>query len=203
MEKPAESAILRLPGRFRYHWPMDWFDRIDRAITGWMARYGVRLLRISLGVVFFWFGMLKFFPGMSPASDLAIKTMEILTFGSIPGSVALPVLAVWESLIGLGLILGVAMRATLLLLFVQMIGTLTPLFFFPRETFTHFPWAPTLEGQYIIKNIVLVSAAIVIGATVRGGQMLPEPLPRQNTDPRPRRFSGETKRFSGETRKKG
>ena len=173
---------------------MDWFDRIDIAITAWMARHGVRLLRISLGIIFFWFGFLKFFPGMSPASDLATRTMEILTFGKIPSSVALPVLAIWESLIGLGLIFGVAMRATLFLLFVQMLGTITPLFFFPRETFTHFPYAPTLEGQYIIKNIVLVSAAIVIGATVRGGRMLPEPLPRQQTDPRPKRYSGETAR---------
>ena len=173
---------------------MDWFDRIDRAITAWMARHGVRLLRISLGIVFLWFGVLKFFPGMSPASGLATRTMAILTFGKISSSVALLVLAVWESLIGLGLIFGVAMRATLFLLFVQMLGTITPLFFFPRETFTHFPYAPTLEGQYIIKNIVLVSAAIVIGATVRGGRILPEPLPKQMTDPRPKRFSGETGR---------
>ena len=172
------------------------FEQIDSAITGWMARHGVPLLRISLGVVFFWFGFLKFFPGMSPASDLATKTMAILTFGNVSSSVALPVLAVWESLIGLGLIFGVAMRATLFLLFVQMFGTITPLFFFPRETFTHFPYAPTLEGQYIIKNIVLVSAAIVIGATVRGGRLMAEPMPNQPTDPRPRKYTPETRQPS-------
>ena len=49
------------------------------------------------------------------------------------------------------------MRASLLLLFVQMLGTITPLFLFPTETFTIFPIVPTLEGQYIIKNIVLVA----------------------------------------------
>ena len=65
------------------------------------------------------------------------------------------------------------MRATLLLLWVQMLGTVTPLIFFPRETFAQIPYAPTLEGQYIIKNIVLVSAGIVIGATVRGGRLTP------------------------------
>jgi hypothetical protein len=66
----------------------------------------------------------------------------------------------------------------LLLLFVQMLGTITPLFLFPSETFSQFPWAPTLEGQYIIKNVVIVAAAIVLGATVRGGELTAEPPKR-------------------------
>jgi uncharacterized membrane protein YphA (DoxX/SURF4 family) len=152
-------------------------DRIDARITRWMARYGVLLLRISLGVVFLWFGVLKFFPGLSPAQDLATRTMEKLTFGTITPSVSVPILAAWECLIGLGLLFGVFMRATLLLLAVQMAGTLTPLLFFPGEVFTRVPYAPTLEGQYIIKNAVLISAAIVIGATVRGGGLVPEKRP--------------------------
>ena len=152
------------------------YHRVDAAITRWMARNGVRLLRISLGIVFFWFGFLKFFPGLSPATELALKTINSLTFGMVPPAVAINVLAAWESAIGLGLIFGVAMRATLLLLFVQMLGTVTPLFLYPELTFTRIPYAPTLEGQYIIKNIVLVSAAIVIGATVRGGGLVAEPV---------------------------
>ena len=164
-------------------------NRIDARITAWMAEHGIPLLRISLGVVFFWFGVLKFFPGLSPAAALATKTISVLTAGMVQPGTAMLVLATWESLIGLGLIFGVAMRATLLLLFVQMIGTILPIFFFPAEVFTRIPYAPTLEGQYIIKNIVLVSAAIVIGATVRGGRLVPEPLPRQETDPRPKRYS--------------
>ncbi len=63
---------------------------------------------------------------------------------------------------------------SLLLLALQMAGTITPLFLFPDETFSRFPIAPTLEGQYIIKNIVLIGAAMVIGATVRGGRLVPE-----------------------------
>ncbi len=149
-----------------------WFNHFDVQVTHWMARYGVTLLRISLGVVFFWFGVLKFFPDLSPAQDLAARTIETLTFGIVPPSLSLPVLAAWEVLIGLGLMTGKFMRATLLLLAVQMLGTITPLFLFPTETFTQFPYAPTLEGQYIIKNMVLVSAALVIGATVRGGDMV-------------------------------
>ncbi|NLF67072.1 MAG: hypothetical protein GX579_21000, partial [Chloroflexi bacterium] len=66
------------------------------------------------------------------------------------------------------------LRATLLLLFVQMLGTLLPIVFFPSEVFLRVPYAPTLEGQYIIKNLVLISAGLVIGATVRGGWMVPE-----------------------------
>ena len=88
---------------------------------------------------------------------------------------SLPLLAIWECLIGLGLLTGIAMRATLLLLIVQMAGTITPLFLFPAETFTIFPIAPTLEGQYIIKNIVLIGGAMVVGATVRGGRVTPAP----------------------------
>ena len=82
---------------------------------------------------------------------------------------SLPVLAAWESVIGLGLILGRGLRGVLLLLAVQMAGTFTPLLLFPQETFSSFPLVPTLEGQYIIKNIVLIGAAMVVGATVRGG----------------------------------
>ena len=69
----------------------------------------------------------------------------------------------------------VFMRATLLLLFLQMMGTITPVFLYPGEVFTRFPYAPTLEGQYIIKNLVLISAGIVIGATVRGGAVIADP----------------------------
>jgi uncharacterized membrane protein YphA (DoxX/SURF4 family) len=152
-----------------------WITVTDIKLTRWMAHYGVVALRVSLGIVFFWFGVLKFFPGLSPAQDLATRTINILTFGLMPPSVSIPVLAAWECLIGLGLITGLFMRATLLLLFAQMLGTITPLFFFPAETFTRFPYAPTLEGQYIIKNIVLVTAAIVLGATVRGGNLVADP----------------------------
>jgi uncharacterized membrane protein YphA (DoxX/SURF4 family) len=152
-----------------------WFDRTDRAITHWMGRYGLLLLRLSLGLVFFWFGVLKFFPGMSPAQGLAIKTIQVLTFGMVPDNIIIYGLATWEVIIGLGLLSGFAMRVTLLLLFLQMMGTITPLFLFPHETFQVFPISPTLEGQYIFKNLVLISAGIVLGATVRGGSLVTEP----------------------------
>ncbi len=157
------------------------FAFVDVRLTSWMAHYGITLLRFSLGIVFFWFGVLKFVPGLSPAQDLATRTISMLTFGLIPAHVSILILAAWECLIGLGLILGAFMRATLLLLWLQMLGTITPIFFFPQEVFTYIPYAPTLEGQYIIKNIVIISAGIVIGATVRGGGMIAEP---RNNPPR-------------------
>lgn len=151
------------------------FDRIDTHITGWMARHSIMLLRVGLGVVFLWFGLLKFFPGLSPAQDLAARTIEALTLGLVGPALSLPILAAWEVIIGLGLIAGRWMRITLLLLAAQMLGTVTPLLLFPAEAFTLAPLAPTLEGQYIIKNLVLVAGALVIGATVRGGRLVAEP----------------------------
>lgn len=144
------------------------FDRFDLALTSWMARNGVQLLRLSLGVVFLWFGVLKFFPGLSPAELLAGQTMAALSFGVLSPDQAVFILAIWECLIGLGLLTRFFLRGTLFLLWLQMLGTMTPLVLFPELCFRSFPLVPTLEGQYIIKNIVLISAGIVIGATVRG-----------------------------------
>ncbi|NHZ86507.1 MAG: DUF417 family protein [Planctomycetia bacterium] len=146
----------------------------DEKITSFMKRYGILFLRISVGIVFLWFGVLKFFPGLSPAQEIATVTIERLTFGFIQANVALVILATWETLIGLGLITGAFLRVTLFLLFAQMLGTMTPLLLFPAETFTRFPYAPTFEGQYIIKNLVLISAGLVVGATVRGGRISEE-----------------------------
>ena len=150
-------------------------EAADVRITQWMARYGVFTLRVALGLVFLWFGALKFFPNLSPAQTLAVETIDVLTFGLMPGGVSLVLLAALECAIGLGLISGRFMRATLLLLAFQMVGAASPLLLFPGEVFTASPYAPTLEGQYIIKNIVLVSAGLVIGATVRGGGLTAHP----------------------------
>lgn len=152
----------------------DRFDRIDDAITRWMARSGVTALRISLGAIFFWFGVLKFFPGASPAESLATQTIQVMTGGLVEPRISLLVLAVWESAIGLGLMTGKALRLTLLLLFLQMPGTVMPMLLFPELTFQAVPFVLTIEGQYIVKNLVLVSAGLVIGATVRGGGLVAE-----------------------------
>jgi len=150
----------------------DFYKLSDDRITFFMRKYGILFLRISLGIVFFWFGFLKFFPGVSPADQIATKTITKLTFGLVQPNISILLLAIWETLIGLGLITGKFLRVTIFLLFTQMLGTMTPLLLFPAETFTEFPYAPTLEGQYILKNIVLISAGLVVGATVRGGRII-------------------------------
>ena len=152
----------------------DLYYQADDRITLFMRRNGILFLRISLGIIFFWFGFLKFFPGLSPADQIATETINKLTFGIIQPNVSIIILAIWEILIGIGLLSGKYLRITLLLLFTQMMGTMTPLILFPTETFTRFPYVPTLEGQYIIKNLVLISAGLVVGATVRGGRIVEE-----------------------------
>jgi uncharacterized membrane protein YphA (DoxX/SURF4 family) len=160
-----------------------WFFQADRKVTAWMADNGILLLRLSLGIVYVWFGALKFFSGMSPAEELAQRTIEQLTFGLLPPNFLIYILATWECLIGLGLIFGVYLRATLILLWLQMLGAIMPLFLFPHDVFLRVPFAPTMEGQYIIKNLVIISAGLVIGATVRGGRLVPEPEDEQSTNP--------------------
>ena len=138
------------------------FDQIDRRIAGWMRRHGHAFLRVSLGVVFIWFGALKPL-GMSSAAPLVAKTV----YWFDPG-VFVPILGWWEVAIGLGLLWRPMVRVALLLLFLQMPGTFLPLVLLPEICFERVPFAPTLEGQYIIKNLVLISAGIVLGGAVRG-----------------------------------
>lgn len=139
-----------------------YFNNIDQKISGWMSRHGLKFLRIGLGIIFFWFGILKFYPGLSPAEDLVRKTIYF-----IDPDLFLPILAAWETVIGIGLIWGKYMRITLLLLFLQMPGTALPIFILPEVVWTQFPYGLTLEGQYIIKNLVLIGAGLVLGAKIR------------------------------------
>jgi uncharacterized membrane protein YkgB len=136
-------------------------DSVDRRIARWMRLHGHFLLRMTLGVVFAWFGALKPL-GLSPADALIRRTVYWVDPGWF-----IPFLGWWEVLIGVGLLVRPLNRLAILLLFLQMPGTMLPLFLLPEVCFLHVPWAPTLEGQYIIKNLVLVSAAIVVGGTVR------------------------------------
>lgn len=143
------------------------FDAVDTAVTRFMAKHGIPILRVALGVVFVWFGALKFVPGLSPAEDLVRATVPFL-----PGHLFLPFLGFWEVVIGIGFLTGRALRFTILLLFLQMPGTLSPVVLLPERVFTAFPYGLTLEGQYIVKNMVLIAAALVIGATVRGARLV-------------------------------
>ena len=149
------------------------YDRIDIKLTHWMARYSLAILRIGLGVVFVWFGALKLIPGLSPAEELVRNTIYFFE-----PDIFLPILAIWEVLIGLGFIIGLFtnrfQRLTILLLFLQMPGTALPLLILPEAVWVSFPFVLTLEGQYIVKNLAIIGSALVLGATVRGGRLVTE-----------------------------
>lgn len=136
-------------------------DEIDKSITMFLQKYSHRLLRYSLGIVFFWFGALKLV-NKSPANELIEKT--VFWF---PSNIFIPILGIWEVAIGIFLIIRKLNRVAIFLLLAQMVGTFLPLILLPNITFSTFPIVPTLEGQYIIKNLVLISAALVIGSNVR------------------------------------
>ncbi len=136
-------------------------DGVDRRIASWMRRHGHFLLRITLGIVFVWFGLLKPL-GLSPADALVRRTVYWFDADWF-----VPFLGWWEVAIGVGLLWRPLNRVAILLLLLQMPGTMLPLVLLPEVCFNRAPWAPTLEGQYIIKNLVLISAAIVVGGTVR------------------------------------
>lgn len=122
----------------------------------------ILFLRISLGICFLWFGMLKFFSGMSPAEQLAIKTMDVLTFGLIPSVIEIKLLALWEVVVGIGFLLGKQIKWVLGLFFLHMTLTFFPLVMFPEICFTHAPFVFSLVGQYIVKNVVLIMGGVII-----------------------------------------
>lgn len=136
-------------------------EPLDRRIAGWMQRNGLFVLRIALAIIFIWYGILKPF-GMSPAAELVRKTVYF-----VPPDLFIPILGWWEVAIGVGLLYRPLNRTAIFLLFLQMPGTLLPLVLLPDVCFTQIPWGLTLEGQYIIKNAVLIGAALVVGGTVR------------------------------------
>lgn len=137
------------------------FDKIDKLIASWMNRCGHTLLRYSLAAIFVWFGGLKIV-GWSPATQLVRETVYFLDPDTFP-----IILGWWEVLIGITLLSRMTTRIAIFLLFLQMPGTFLPLVLLPKVCFTQFPFGLTLEGQYIIKNLVLISAGLVIGGTLR------------------------------------
>ena len=127
-----------------------------------ISKTSLLLLRISIGIVFVWFGLLKFFPGYSPAEDLAANTINKLTIDFISSPLNKILLAILEVGIGLFLIIGIWRKPVLILLLGHMICTFTPLFFFPELSFKTAPFVFTLVGQYIMKNIIIICAALVL-----------------------------------------
>lgn len=141
-------------------------DRIDRRISAAMRRWSMPALRVSLAVIFVWFGLLKPL-GISAAAPLVRATVEWMPF--LPPDTWVAVIGWWEILIGVTFLWRRTARIAIALLAMQMAGTFLPLVILPEVTFQagRIPYAPTMEGQYIIKNLLILSAALVIGGNVR------------------------------------
>jgi putative oxidoreductase len=143
-------------------------QKLDAAVHRWLLAHSIALLRIAVGLVFLIFGVLKFFPDVSPAEELTIKTTDALSFDLIPGHVAIVLIASLECIIGLLLITGRFLRVAIYLLAGQLIGILAPLVLFTGRLFDGPHNAPTLEGQYVIKDIILVAAGFVVASKLPG-----------------------------------
>jgi uncharacterized membrane protein YkgB len=136
------------------------FRRLDNQVVEMMGRIGLPFLRIGIGIIFIWFGLLKPL-GLSPAAELLAKTVYWWT-----PEIVVPALGWWEVAIGVTFLIPQLTRVAIFLLAVQMPGTFLPLVFLPEVCFTVFPFGLTLEGQYIVKNLVIIGAALVIGSSV-------------------------------------
>lgn len=135
---------------------------MTRAITFFLERHQFRILRICIGILFLWFGGLKYFPGLSPAEGLAFTTVKILTFDLLPDGLIMPGLATVEVGLGLLIIFSREFKLAFWLLLFHMCSTIMPLFILTDITFKSFPFQLTMEGQYIVKNIVIIGAAFVL-----------------------------------------
>jgi uncharacterized membrane protein YkgB len=141
-------------------------DSIDRKISAFMRRWGLVMLRLALGIIFIWFGILKPL-GLSTAAPLVEATVAAMPV--LDPGIWVILIGWWEVAIGITFLFHKTVRIAIALLAVQMVGTFMPLFLLPSVTFQtgYVPWAPTLEGQYIIKNLLIIAAALVVGGTVR------------------------------------
>jgi uncharacterized membrane protein YphA (DoxX/SURF4 family) len=147
-------------------------EALETLAARWLARHSITLLRISLGLIFLAFGVLKFFPGHSPAEALAVRTLGVFTFGVLHADLDRVLVAALETTLGLCLTTGWFLRPGLLLLGVNMVGILSPLVLFPHELFPHGLTAPTLEAQYVLKDAVLLCASLVVAARALGGRLV-------------------------------
>lgn len=133
----------------------------DQTIARWMKRWSIPAIRLSFGIIFIWFGILKPF-GLSSAEELLKSTVVWLPIGT--PELWLIIIGWWEVVIGVTFLFSKTTRIAIALLFMQMVGTFMPLVLLPDITFQNGnPLTPSLEGQYIIKNVMIISAALLLG----------------------------------------
>ncbi len=153
---------------------------IDAAVHRFLVDHSLQLLRWALGGVFVYFGVLKLFPGQSPAESLVRETIRTMTFGVVAGRAGVIFTGLIEVALGLLLVTGRLRRLTIYVLGLELLGILAPLVLLPARLFD-LPLTPTLEGQYVIKDITLVAAGLVLAVTMRGGRLTRGPHSAQPT----------------------
>ena len=134
----------------------------DASLIHFFRKISIPMARISLFVVFFWFGLLKAI-GLSPAGSLVHGLFDATLAGTVPFAAFYVGFALFECLIGILFLIKGLERVVIPLLFIHMITTFLPLVALPDASWQA-PFVPTLVGQYIIKNLVLVAVAIGIAA---------------------------------------
>ena len=159
----------------------DRFDHLDTSINKWLVAHSIAILRICMGIVFMGFGVLKFFSGISPIESLATRTTDALTMGIFSGHNAMVFVATLECIIGICFLTGLFLRVGVWLLAVQMIGAMSPLLLYPSELFSGPLHAPSLEAQYIIKDIILIAAGMIIASTWTGARIVVRPQSLRST----------------------
>ena len=136
-------------------------DHIDKEVTDWLKGHSYNFLKYSLAIIFIWFGILKPL-GLSSSNDLIAKTVYF-----VDPSWFIPFLGLWEIAIGICILFRPLVRIGIFLMALQMIGTFLPLILLPEVIYIKFPFLMTLEGQYIIKNLVLIGAGMIVGSHAR------------------------------------
>jgi len=122
----------------------------------------INLISVTIGIVYLWFGLLKFFAGVSPAEDLAKVTIDRLTFGFLAPELSILLLAIWETIIGVLLIGNFFQKFALKLALIHIILTFLPFLYFPDLVFSATPFGLSLLGQYIVKNVIILGVLIVL-----------------------------------------
>lgn len=153
---------------------------VDAALHRFLVARSLSILRWAVGVIFLYFGALKLFPGYSPAESLVRETIKTITFGLVVGRAGVVFTGVVEVGLGVLLLTGWLRRLTIYVFGLELLGILAPLVLLPTRLFDS-PATPTIEGQYVLKDITLVAAGMVLATTIRGGRLVTGPHSAQPT----------------------
>lgn len=139
-------------------------------LQAWALAHGVKAVRLWLGVVYFWFGALKFAPLVAAdESYLPGRVVSVLTLGALDATGGTQVLAYWECLIGFCLVAGLWLRTASILMLAHMLIMFLPMVTMPKQVWDQFPFLLTIKGQLIVDNLVLIACGMMLASSVPRG----------------------------------